>query len=59
MNYRIWQHIDSGIELEVDADSEEEALEKAKLQLNDKNPDYDDQILGNAQASNPEVVGWS
>uniref|UniRef100_A0A6M3KLJ5 Uncharacterized protein n=1 Tax=viral metagenome TaxID=1070528 RepID=A0A6M3KLJ5_9ZZZZ len=54
MRYHIWQHIDTGIGLDVEADSEEEALKKAEEMLEAN--DYDKQILDNAQAGNPDVV---
>lgn len=54
VRYHIWQHIDTGIGLDVEADSEEEALKKAEEMLEAN--DYDKQILDNAQAGNPDVV---
>ena len=54
MKYRIWQHIDSGIELEVEAESEKEAIDKAEELL--LNCPHEDQILLNAQAGSIEEV---
>ena len=56
MQYRIWQHIDSGIEIAVDANSEEEAQERAELLLAQDNPKWNEQILLNVQAGNPGVI---
>lgn len=50
MKFKVWQHVDSYVEVEVDADDEEKALGLGQEMLTNMEPaEFSKQVIANAQ----------
>lgn len=56
--YTVWTHYDTGIQQEVLAEDEDDALEKAEeiIEGGSKSKEFDRQILDNLQAGESDVA---